>query len=80
MSSSSILFIFSQVKSASSLPKCPYAAVFLYIGLLRSSSFIMAPGLKSKVLAIAALIFSSDTIPVPNVSTSIDTGCATPIA
>ena len=79
---SSALSVFSHVKSASSLPKWPYAAVFEYMGRLKSSSFIIAAGLKSKILRTAATIFSFSTFEVEKVSISIstETGELTPIA
>ena len=52
----------------------------MYIGLRRSKSLIIAPGLKSKCLFTSSTSFSSETFPVPNVSTNIDRGLATPIA
>src|SRR5690606_3357207 len=41
---------------------------------------MMPAGLKSKFSLIATINFSSETFPVSNVSTEIETGSATPIA
>ena len=38
----SALSVLSHGKSKSVLPKCPYAATFLYIGFLKSKSLIIA--------------------------------------
>ena len=46
----------------------------------RSNWLIIAAGLKSKFLETSSEISSSEIFPVPNVSTIIDTGSATPIA
>ena len=41
---------------------------------------MIAPGRRSKCFRTAPRIASSETAPVPNVSTLIEVGCATPIA
>src|ERR1041384_2924637 len=53
------LSIRSHVKSRSSRPKCPYAAVFAKIGRRRSRSRMIAPGRRSKCSRTSAAIFSS---------------------
>ena len=76
----STLSSFSHGKSKSCLPKWPYAAVCSYIGLLKSNILIIPAGLKSKLFLIMSTNSASDNFPVPNVSTLIDVGLATPIA
>merc|ERR1719491_764612 len=79
-----ISFTFSHLNSSSSLPKCPYAAVFRMMGRRRSSSFTMTPGLR---LNVVSTIFgrSRSATPfllahVPWVSTCTEMGWDTPIA
>jgi len=50
------------------------------MGLSRSRSRMIIPGLMSKTLLAASVIFSSETFPVPKVSTMKETGFATPMA
>jgi len=50
------------------------------MGLRRSRSLTIAPGLKSNISRTAASILDLSTFSVPKVSTIIETGCATPIA
>ena len=50
------------------------------IGFLRSSLSIIADGRRSNTLLTISAIFSSSSLPVPNVSTITETGFATPIA
>jgi hypothetical protein len=52
----------------------------LYIGRRKSSILIIPAGRRSKFLRTTSTKTSSDTLPVPNVSIEIETGCATPIA
>jgi len=63
-----------------SQPKCPYTAVFLNIGFLKSSLFIIPRGVKSIFFSMNFSISSSGIFPVPNVSTNIEIGFAFPIA
>ena len=75
------LSIRSHVKSWSSRPKCPYAAVFAKIGRRRSRSRMIAAGPQVEVLAHELLDPRDRTsCSVPNVCTAIETGRATPIA
>ena len=51
------------------------------IGKFSKGSILMMPaGLKSKFSRTISVIFSSESLPVPKVSTITEVGCATPIA
>ena len=70
----------SQVKFDPVLPKCPNADVGWYLILSKLSDFIIPLGVRSKTSFIILDIFSSFTLPVPNVFTETDVGFSTPIA
>ena len=78
--SSFALSVFSQVKSGSSRPKCPYAAVFLKIGLCKSNVAMISLGVVGKNSSMSFSIFSIGILSVPKHSILIETGFATPIA
>ena len=54
--------------------------IFRKIGRRSPNRSIIAPGRRSKFSPTIAAIFSSAIFPVPNVSTLIESGFATPIA
>src|ERR687885_778142 len=78
--SASARSIRSQLKSWSSRPKWPYAAVLAKIGRRRSRSRRIAAGRRSKCSRTRASIRSTEIRSVPKVATATETGRATPIA